>query len=355
MLLRPLLADVLAELAHPQVLDEFRAEEDADQHRRHAGDQDFAHQAVSSSSGSSLGDRLEAGRARALDQDRVAGLELGREQLRRLGRVGDQLVGVVVAGRHADPDQQVDAGGAGVLADLAVVAGGAGAELAHLAQHRDRARRPEGGEVVERRAHRDRVGVVAVVHEDDPVAELEALAAEAGEAYVRGAVGHLAPAARRARRRPRPRPARWSGCAPRRRGSGSAGSPGRGRDQRLGHALGDPALRPRRRRRRGRSAAAAAPAPGAAPARPPRPGRSPMPVRAAAPSSTSALAAAIASTEPSSSTWTGPTLVITATSGSAISRQLGDLAGAAHRHLEHQRSRCRRAPRAPSAAARSRC
>ena len=30
------------------------------------------------------------------------------------------------------------------------------------------------------------------------------------------------------------------------------------------------------------------------------------------------MAAAIASTEPSSSTWTGPTLVITATSGSAI-------------------------------------
>ena len=39
-LLRPLLADVLAELPHPQVLDELRAEEDADQHRRHAGDQD---------------------------------------------------------------------------------------------------------------------------------------------------------------------------------------------------------------------------------------------------------------------------------------------------------------------------
>ena len=32
----------------------------------------------------------------------------------------------------------------------------------------------------------------------------------------------------------------------------------------------------------------------------------------------SAFAAAIASTVPSSSTWTGPTLVITATSGSAI-------------------------------------
>ena len=42
-LLRPVLADVLAELAHPQVFDEFRPEEDADQHRGHPGDQDFAH------------------------------------------------------------------------------------------------------------------------------------------------------------------------------------------------------------------------------------------------------------------------------------------------------------------------
>ena len=53
-------------------------------------------------------------------------------------------------------------------------------------------------------------------------------------------------------------------------------------------------------------------------------------------SSTSALAAAIASTEPSSSTWTGPTLVITADLGLGDRRQLGDLAGAAHRHLQDQ-------------------
>ncbi len=90
-----------------------------------------------------LGDRLEAGRARALDQDGVARLELGGQQLGRLGRVGDQLVGVVVAGRLADADHQVDAVGARVLADLAVVAGTAGAELRHLAEHGDvrRARR----------------------------------------------------------------------------------------------------------------------------------------------------------------------------------------------------------------------
>src|SRR3712207_7700047 len=43
MLLRPVLAAVLPELLDPQVLDEFGAEEDADQHRRHPRDQDFAH------------------------------------------------------------------------------------------------------------------------------------------------------------------------------------------------------------------------------------------------------------------------------------------------------------------------
>ena len=74
----PVLADVLAELLDPQVFDEFGAEEDADQHRRHARDQDLAHQRRSSSQlRQRLGDRLEAGRARALDQDGVARLELG--------------------------------------------------------------------------------------------------------------------------------------------------------------------------------------------------------------------------------------------------------------------------------------
>src|SRR5688500_15082110 len=42
MLIGPLLADLLAELLHPQVGDELRAEEDRDQHRRHAGDQHLA-------------------------------------------------------------------------------------------------------------------------------------------------------------------------------------------------------------------------------------------------------------------------------------------------------------------------
>ena len=80
---------------------------------------------IRSASLEGLGDRLEAGRARALDEDGVARLELGREQLGRLLGRADQLVGVVLARGLGDPDQGVDARGAGVLADLAVVGGGA--------------------------------------------------------------------------------------------------------------------------------------------------------------------------------------------------------------------------------------
>src|SRR3954470_9337748 len=69
-----------------------------------------------------LGDRLEAGGARALDKDGVARLQPRRQQLGGLAWVGDQLVGVVVAGRQPDSDHEVDPGGAGMLADLAVVA-----------------------------------------------------------------------------------------------------------------------------------------------------------------------------------------------------------------------------------------
>jgi hypothetical protein len=92
--------------------------------------------------------------------------------------------------------------------------------------------------MVERRAHRHRVGVVAVVHEDDPVAELDALAAEAGESYVRGAIGHRLQ-----------RGAEGDAGGDRGQGVGQvvrlgegemeALAAGGGRDQRLGHALGD--------------------------------------------------------------------------------------------------------------------
>src|SRR4051812_33650355 len=125
------------------------------------------------------GDGLQTGRARALDQDRVAGLDLGGEQLRRLLGVADQLVGLIAAGRLANADQQVDALSTGAGADLAVVALCAGAELGHLPQHGDPPPFAQRGEVAQRGAHRDRVGVVAVIHQDDSVAQLEALASEA--------------------------------------------------------------------------------------------------------------------------------------------------------------------------------
>ena len=50
----------------------------------------------------------------------------------------------------------------------------------------------------------------------------------------------------------------------------------------------------------------------------------------------SALVAAIASIEPSSSTCTGPTLVITRDVGLGDRAELGDLARAPHPHLEHE-------------------
>src|SRR6478735_5837939 len=83
------------------------------------------------------GHALEAGRARALDQDRVAGFELGGEQLGRLLGRANEVIRTVVAGGLTDTDEEIDAAGAGALTDLAVVAGGAGAELGHLAQNRD--------------------------------------------------------------------------------------------------------------------------------------------------------------------------------------------------------------------------
>src|SRR5215203_5513447 len=95
-----------------------------------------------------LGDGLQAGRARSLDEDRVARFQLRRQQLRRLAGVGDQLVGAVVAGGQADADHVVDTGGAGMLADLPVEAGGLRAELPHLAQHRDGPGRAQTREMV---------------------------------------------------------------------------------------------------------------------------------------------------------------------------------------------------------------
>ena len=205
----------------------FGPEEDADQHRRHPRDQDLAHQAHLRRQRRQLSATASRPAEREpLTRTASPGSSCAASSSAASSGVGDELVGVVVAGRLADADQEVDAGGAGVLADLAVVAGGVRRRARAISPSTAirRAAPSRRREVVERGAHRDRVGVVAVVHEDDPVGELEALAAEAGEAYARSAVGHLRERRRRARPRRRSRPARWSGCGPRRRGSGSAGA-----------------------------------------------------------------------------------------------------------------------------------
>ena len=75
---------------------------------------------------------------------------------------------------------------------LSVIVGGVRAQLRHLAEHRDvAARGRERGQVIERRAHGDRVGVVAVVHDDDSVGQLDQLAAQAREGYPRRPLRHL--------------------------------------------------------------------------------------------------------------------------------------------------------------------
>ena len=106
MALRALLADLLAELALPQPLDELRAEEDRDQHRRHPGDQDLAavdrdgdappvcataitRRGLAEPARERVGQRLEPDRAGALDQHDVAALRAARpSQLGGRLRVG---------------------------------------------------------------------------------------------------------------------------------------------------------------------------------------------------------------------------------------------------------------------------
>src|SRR5262245_42776846 len=84
-----------------------------------------------------FGDALQADRARALDQDRVALAQRAREFAGRLVGVGRVQVGRVLAREVAHTDQQLHPALARVLADLTVVVGGRGAELAHLAEHGD--------------------------------------------------------------------------------------------------------------------------------------------------------------------------------------------------------------------------
>ena len=189
------------------------------------------------------------------------------------------------------------------------------AELEHVPEDGDTAARGAGGQVVERRPHRQRVRVVAVVHEHDVARQVDPLAAQVRELDLEPAAGRHADRARRGGRGERVaqvvrlhqrrldldgRPVgvdrdllAVDGDEPD-VGGGSAVDPGieRDRAQVLAQVGGEQRLAGRQDRRA---------------------------LPRAIPAISSAFAAAIASSDPSSSRWTGATFVITPTSGSQIS------------------------------------
>ena len=164
---RALLADLLAELAPAQEADEARPGDDRDQQRDDAGDEDVGPLAVTVAS--ALGDALESDRARALDEhdSRRGGAVRRSSASRRLDvrrrHVAPRRVRSAASG--ADRDDHVDA-------ELARARGRSPRGRPRLAvrrarpsrRARRRVRRPAArSEMLERRAHRDRVRVVGVV------------------------------------------------------------------------------------------------------------------------------------------------------------------------------------------------
>src|SRR3954447_15114189 len=120
-------------------------------------------------------DGLEPDAARRLDEDGVARLHELLDERGGLSGGVDRVVAAHRRGARTDGDEHVGAL-ARVGADLLVEAPLVGAELEHVPEHGDA---PAGGtgELVEGGTHRHRVGVVAVVHDDSPVGELDPLAA----------------------------------------------------------------------------------------------------------------------------------------------------------------------------------
>ena len=206
-LLRPVLADVLAELALAQERDELRRQEDAHEQGRGPRDQDLAHQPAACSA--SVTTSSPTPREPLTSTTSPAEHELG-QQRGGLAGVGDRVRLAVELVEHrgrarARPSR---AGRPPPRPRRRRSRGGARAR-----RGRARACRrapPRGGprlvrgEIVEGGAHGERVGVVAVVDDDGPDPERHALAPHRGEADVDRA-------ARRARRSParrRPRRAR---------------------------------------------------------------------------------------------------------------------------------------------------
>ena len=95
----------------------------------------------------------------------------------------------VAAGERADGDERVHAGAGRDRADLAVVGGGARAQLGHVPEDGDGAAAGGAlGEVLERGGHRERVRVVGVVDEEAVVGKLRLLPAPARQRDLRGAL-----------------------------------------------------------------------------------------------------------------------------------------------------------------------
>src|SRR6266536_2955964 len=106
---------------------------------------------------------LEREHAGALDEYAVARLQLLPQRLDRLGGVGGRAA-TVDPRLWADGDQDVDADLFDCAGDLAMSLVGVIAELRHLSEHGDAPMLAGAlGEVLERGADRDRVGVPGVV------------------------------------------------------------------------------------------------------------------------------------------------------------------------------------------------
>ena len=178
-LLRPLLADVLAELARAQERDELRRQEDAYEQGRGPRDQHLAHQPAACSASVTISsptprDPLtsttspaptSSGSSAAASPASSSACDSPSNSLEHRG------------GARAHRHQQLDPGGRRVGADLAVVLVLGGAELEHVAQDRHAAALGMlRGEIVKGGAHGERVGVVAVVDDEGPDPERHALA-----------------------------------------------------------------------------------------------------------------------------------------------------------------------------------
>ena len=307
-----------------QELDELRAQEDADEQRGRA--------ARSGPRPSGVGQRLRADDAsRPTPREALTSTGVAGAQQLRAERARPSAASATEWSRRRSRAPSRRASGPTVTSTSSRARARArrsrawkrdlvGPELEHVAEHRDAARRRARGEVVEGGAHRHRVGVVAVVDDDRP-------RPAARRAAPRSAESVDVDAARAARRRA-PRAAAtaasalWRMWALESNGIRDVDSRPPSRQQRTSPPWPNVTVSTGRR---GGGARAAARRPGRPPCRPAR-----------SPAISSALAAAIASSEPSSSRCTGPTLTITPDVGLGDRGQLGDLAGAAHRHLEHE-------------------